>query len=181
MSREKVNNAGESWESLPLRWRQRSNLLAQCIITLLEKRYQQRVILGMQQTAEARVEICSLVSKEIHTTGTFHNQPWCQVTGSKLYEQKKKKISASARIDGYRTLYVATSLYFPSSGSGLDWNGLQGPKLPWQYLKGNMKSFFFLFLIFLSGFRVRLLGQDSREPCDLTASSSVFYVNFCFP
>lgn len=74
VSCQKIDNTREAREHLPLGWRQLANLAAQCMIALLEEGRQERIILGLQKATKARVEISSLISEEIHTTGALHTQ-----------------------------------------------------------------------------------------------------------
>jgi hypothetical protein len=72
VSCQKIDNARETGEHLPLGWRQLAYLNSQCMIAFLEEGSQERVILGLQKATKTRVEISSLISEEIHTTGALH-------------------------------------------------------------------------------------------------------------
>lgn len=107
VSSQQVDDACETGEHLPLRWRQLAYLLAQSIVALLEEGDQERIILGVQQATKTRVEISSLISEEIHVTGAFHTQSRCQPnSASSTEKEEREKSLRPSRLDGVHTLYV---------------------------------------------------------------------------
>lgn len=115
VSGEKIDDARETRKNLTLRRRQFADLLAQGMVTLLNKCYQQRVVLGLQQAAKARVEIRCLISEEIHATRTLHLQTrcWAGVQDFTRKEEEENN-SVTERINGGHTLYMQhPALVFP--------------------------------------------------------------------